>query len=72
MFPLCFVLVLWGLQRDLLESEMQNDTANDGNFCSFHVGSGYGWMPETLPFKCAVFFKFSMGFVSVFDNNLSV
>ena len=37
-FSLCFVPVLGVLQRDLVESGVQNDTANDSNICSFHLG----------------------------------
>ena len=65
MFSLCFVTVLGVLQRNLVESYVQNDTASDDNSCSFSLGYGYGWMPETLPFKLAVFILFSLCFVTV-------
>ena len=48
-----------GLQKDLLESDLQNDIASDDNSCNFSLGQGYEWMPETLPFKCDVFVEFS-------------
>ena len=57
-FSLCFVPVLGGLQRGLLESDLQNDIASDDSSRSFSLGSGCGWMPETLPFKCDVFIVF--------------
>ena len=38
MFSLCFVPVLGGLQRGLLESDVQDDIADDDNFFSFHLG----------------------------------
>ena len=37
-FSLCFVPVLGVLQRGLVESDVQNDTANDDKFFSFHLG----------------------------------
>ena len=37
-FHCVFVPVLGGLQRDLVESDVQNDIANDDNFCSFNFG----------------------------------
>ena len=37
-FPLCFVTVLRGLQREFLERDLQNDIASDDNSCSFSLG----------------------------------
>ena len=38
LFSLCFVPVLGGPQRGLVESDVQNDIANDDKIFSFHLG----------------------------------